>query len=116
MKGFLHLLRLAKATTLVATACTACCMLALLGWEAKTLVTAGSWPTLPLSTVMETLGKGRGAIYIPASDDETVQRSASLTSSLSNVPATVLLSIALASLIAFYIWLERTERRYTNGA
>jgi hypothetical protein len=114
--GFLRLARLAKATTLMAVVYTACCMLALLGWEALTFVTAGTLPALPLSTVMEILGMGQGTIYVPASDDETVQRSATLISSISNLPAAVLLLIALASLIAFYLWLARIERRYTKGA
>jgi len=106
--GFLCLIRIAKKAALAAAAWTTCCALLLLGWQTKTWLAEEIWPTVQLSTIVQNLGIGGGAIYLPASVDEFEE--SGLTGAISGVPAIVPLLVALAMLIAFYLWLRHAER------
>lgn len=114
MDEFLRSIRLAKVLVFVATVWTACCALALFFWQVKTFATEETWPTLRLSGVLRLLGIWQDKIiYLPAS--EAPQRPTPvLRSVLLEVPADVFLLIGSASLIAFYLWLGRAERRLSD--
>jgi hypothetical protein len=109
---FLTLVRIAKLATLITAAWTVSCAVLLFVWQVKTWPAEGSWPPVRLSAVMQKLGTSRGAIYLPASASDPERTYATgLLSAVSDVPAIFPLLVALALLIAFYLWLERVERQ-----
>jgi hypothetical protein len=107
---FLGLVRVAKAAALIGAGWTICCALLLLGWQTKTWIDDEIWPTLPVSTVVNKVVIGPG-VYLTASAEEP---KLSLMSTICEVPAIVPLLVALALLIAFYLWLGHTERSYAK--
>jgi hypothetical protein len=113
--SFLSLVRIAKSAALIAAAWTICCAVLLFVWQVKTWKTEGSWPPVRLSTVMQKLGISHGVIYLPAgANDPERTHAPGLMSAVSDVPAIFPLLVALVLLIAFYLWLERVERRYAK--
>jgi hypothetical protein len=103
-------IRFARMASLVANAWTIVYAVMIVGWQISTLLKEGSWPALPLSSVIHKLGYGRGAIDATASDHEI---SSSVLDMLLRVPAIVPLLLASALLTIFYLWLARTEKRYS---
>jgi hypothetical protein len=113
---FLSLVRIAKLAALIAAAWTVSCAVLLFVWQVKTWPTEGSWPPVRLSAVMQRLGTSRGAIYLPASANDPERTHATgLMSAVCDLPAIFPLLVALALLIAFYLWLERVERQHAKG-
>lgn len=88
----------------------------IVGWQIFTFLREGSWPALPLSSVFDKLGHNRGAISVTASAGE-IERSylTNLIDTLLRVPAIVPLLLAAALLTAFYLWLTKTEKRYSGN-
>jgi hypothetical protein len=84
----------------------------IVGWQITSLLREGSWPALPLSSVINKLGYERGAIYATSSAREV---ESSVADTLLGVPAIVPLFLASALLTAFYLWLARTEKRYSGN-
>ena len=113
MPRFLGFIRFAKIATLVAAALTSFYAILIFGWQITSLLRDGSWPALPLSSVMNMMEHGRDAIYVQASLDET-ERSplANMLDALLRVPAIVILLLALALLTAHYRWLAHIEKNY----
>jgi hypothetical protein len=110
---FFRFIRFAKIATLVAAGFTTFYVILIIGWQITSLLRDGSWPALPLSSVMNMMEHGRDAIYVPASADE-IERGplANMLDALLRVPAIVPLLLALALLTAYYRWLTRIEKNY----
>jgi hypothetical protein len=104
------LIRFAKVTSLVVNAWTIVYAVLIVGWQISSLLREGSWPALPLSSVIHKLGYGRGAIDATASVHEI---DSSVVDTLLRVPAIVPVLLASALLTAFYLWLARAEKRYS---
>jgi hypothetical protein len=109
---FLRLVRFAKVASLVANAWTIFYAVLIVGWQITSLLREGSWPALPLSSVINKLGYERGAIYATASAHEI---ESSVVDALLRVPAIVPLLLASALLTAFYLWLASTEKTYSGN-
>jgi hypothetical protein len=103
-------IRFARMASLVANAWTIVYAVMIVGWQVSSLLREGSWPALPLSSVIDKLGYGRGAIDATASVHEI---DSSVLDTLLRVPAIVPLLLASALLTAFYLFLARTEKRYS---
>ena len=99
-------------TALVADLWTILYVVLIVGWQITSLLREGSWPALPLSSVINKLGYERGAINATASAHEI---ESSVLDALLRVPAIVPLLLASALLTAFYLWLARTEKRYSGN-
>ena len=99
-------------TALVADLWTILYVVLIVGWQITSLLREGSWPALPLSSVINKLGSERGAIYATTSAHEI---ESSVVDELLRVPAIVPLLLASALLTAFYLWLARTEKRYSGN-
>jgi hypothetical protein len=110
---FLRFIRFAKIATLVAAALTTFYVILFFGWQITSLLRDGSWPALPLASVMNMLEHGRDAIYVAASADE-IERGplANMLDALLRVPAIVPLLLVLALLTAYYRWLTYIEKNY----
>jgi len=105
-------IRFARMTSLVANAWTIIYAVLIGGWQISSLLKGGSWPALPLSSVIDRLGYERGAIDATASVHEI---DSSIVETLLRVPAIVLLLLASALLTAFYLWLARIEKQYSSN-
>ena len=112
MPAFLRLIRFAKIAALVAIAWTFFYAVFIIGWQINIFLRQGSWPTLPLSSVINKLEYEPGAIYATASAHEI---ESSVVDALLRVSAIVPLLLASALLTAFYLWLARTEKRYSGN-
>ena len=112
MHTFLRLVRFAKVASLVANAWTIFYAVLIVGWQITSLLREGSWPALPLSSVINKLEYEPGAIYATASAHEI---ESSVVDALLRVSAIVPLLLASALLTAFYLWLARTEKRYSGN-
>ena len=77
-------------TALVAVIWTIFCAVLIVGWQIIIFLREGSWHTLPLSSVLNTLESSRGEIYSTASIDK-IERSysANLADALLQVPVIV---------------------------
>ena len=113
MTTVLRLVRFTRVTAFVAAACTLCCAVLIVGWQTVSWLKEGTWPVLRLSTVIKKLKGDRGEIYVIASADE-IEKSlpTSLVDALLGVPAIVPLLVAFILMVAFYLWLKRTENQY----
>ena len=112
MHAFLRLVRIAKVASLATNAWTIFYAIVIVGWQITSLLREGSWPALPLSSVINKLEYEPGAIYATASAHEI---ESSVLDALLRVPAIVPLLLASALLTAFYLWLARTEKRYSGN-
>ena len=112
MPAFLRLIRFAKIAALVAIAWTIFYAVFIIGWQINIFLRQGSWPALPLSSVINKLEYEPGAIYATASAHEI---ESSVVDALLRVSAIVPLLLASALLTAFYLWLARTEKRYSGN-
>jgi len=103
-------------TALVADIWTILYAVLIVGWQITSLLREGSWPALPLSSIINKLEFNRGAIYATASADE-IERSqlANVIDAMLRVPAIVPLLLAAALLTAFYLWLTDIEKRYSGN-
>jgi hypothetical protein len=103
-------------TALVADIWTILYAVLIVGWQITSLLREGSWPALPLSSIINKLEFNRGAIYATASTDE-IERSqlANVIDAMLRVPAIVPLLLAAALLTAFYLWLTDIEKRYSGN-
>ena len=103
-------------TALVADLWTILYVVFIVGWQITSLLREGSWPALPLSSIINKLEFNRGAIYATASTDE-IERSqlANVIDAMLRVPAIVPLLLAAALLTAFYLWLTDIEKRYSGN-
>ena len=103
-------------TALVADLWTILYVVLIVGWQITSLLREGSWPALPLSSIINKLEFNRGAIYATASTDE-IERSqlANVIDAMLRVPAIVPLLLAAALLTAFYLWLTDIEKRYSGN-
>ena len=112
LAAFLRLVRFARMTALVAVIWTIFYAVLIVGWQIIIFLRDGSWRTLPLSTVLNTLESSRGEIY-----SAKIERSypTNLAEALLQVPVIVPLLAAAALLTAFYLWLSKTERRYSEN-
>ena len=116
MPAFLRLVRFARVAALIAAAETIFCAVFIIGWQAKSWLANGTWPALRLSSVLKKLEIYRGDdIYMTASAGE-IERSylTKLWDALLGLPAIVPLLVASALLIAFYLWLTHTQKRYSE--
>jgi hypothetical protein len=88
----------------------------IVGWQITSLLREGSWPALPLSSIINKLEFNRGAIYATASAGE-IERSqlANVIDAMLRVPAIVPLLLAAALLTAFYLWLTDIEKQYSGN-
>ena len=112
MPAFLRLIRFTRMTALVADLWTILYVVLIVGWQITSLLREGSWPALPLSSVINKLGYERGGIYATASAHEI---ESSVVDALLRVPAIVPLLLASALLTAFYLWLASTEKTYSGN-
>jgi hypothetical protein len=103
-------------TALVADIWTILYAVLIVGWQITSLLREGSWPALPLSSIINKLEFNRGAIYATASTDE-IERSqlANVIDAMLRVPAIVPLLLAAALLTAFYLWLTDIEKQYSGN-
>jgi hypothetical protein len=103
-------------TALVADLWTILYAVLIVGWQITSLLREGSWPALPLSSIINKLEFNRGAIYATASTGE-IERSqlANVIDAMLRVPAIVPLLLAAALLTAFYLWLTDIEKRYSGN-
>jgi hypothetical protein len=103
-------------TALVADLWTILYAVLIVGWQITSLLREGSWPALPLSSIINKLEFNRGAIYAIASTGE-IERSqlANIIDAVLRVPAIVPLLLAAALLTAFYLWLTDIEKRYSGN-
>jgi hypothetical protein len=103
-------------TALVADLWTILYVVLIVGWQITSLLREGSWPALPLSSIINKLEFNRGAIYATASTGE-IERSqlANVIDAMLRVPAIVPLLLAAALLTAFYLWLTDIEKRYSGN-
>jgi hypothetical protein len=115
MPAILRLIRFAKTTALVADIWTLIYAALVVGWQMATFFRNGSWPALPLSSVINNLEFNRGASYATASaSDANRSHLATYMDILLGTPAIVPLLLAAALLTAFYIRLADMERRYSG--
>ena len=103
-------------TALVADIWTILYAVLIVGWQITSLLREGSWPALPLSSIINKLEFNRGAIYATASTGE-IERSqlANVIDAMLRVPAIVPLLLAAALLTAFYLWLTDIEKQYSGN-
>jgi hypothetical protein len=103
-------------TALVADLWTILYVVLIVGWQITSLLREGSWPALPLSSIINKLEFNRGAIYATASTGE-IERSqlANVIDAMLRVPAIVPLLLAAALLTAFYLWLTDIEKQYSGN-
>jgi hypothetical protein len=103
-------------TALVADLWTILYAVLIVGWQITSLLREGSWPALPLSSIINKLEFNRGAIYATASTGE-IERSqlANVIDAMLRVPAIVPLLLAAALLTAFYLWLTDIEKQYSGN-
>ena len=110
------IVQLAKATTLVALASTILVLILIVRWETKVAVAEGSWQPAQISAIVGLLGVGEGSTYLSASiEGADANRSRALIDLIGELPAEGALFLALALLVAFYLWLRRTGRAYTGA-
>lgn len=116
MPAFLRLIRVAKATALVADITTILYAVFIFGWQVVSLLRDGIWPALPLSSVLNKLEYNRGAIYATASAGQN-ERSylPDAIESLLRVPVIVPLLLAAALITAFCVWLAHIEKEYSKN-
>jgi hypothetical protein len=116
LPAFLRLIRFTRMTALVADIWTTLYAVLIVGWQITSLLREGSWPALPLSSIINKLEFNRGAIYATASADE-IERSqlANVIDAMLRVPAIVPFLLAAALLTAFYLWLTDIEKRYSEN-
>jgi hypothetical protein len=81
----------------------------IVSWQTENFLKAGSWAALPLSSIINKLEYNRGAI------DATASAGTNVIDALLRVPAIVPVLLAAALLTAFYLWLARTEKRYSGN-
>jgi hypothetical protein len=81
----------------------------IVSWQIENFLKAWNWPALPLSSIINKLEYNRGAI------DATVSAGTNVVDALLRVPAIVPVLLAAALLTAFYLWLARTEKRYSGN-
>lgn len=116
MTLFHRLIRFAKMTALVADIWTILYAVLIVGWQITSFLREGSWPALPLASVINKLELSGGAIYATASVGETQRGQLEyVTDAMLSVPAIVLLLLAAALLTAFYLWLTDMEKRYSRN-
>jgi hypothetical protein len=85
----------------------------IIGWQITSLLREGSWPTLPLSPIINKLEFNRVAIFATASGGEIESsKLPNVIDTTLRVPAIVPLLLAAALLTAFYIWLTDLEKKY----
>ena len=84
----------------------------IVGWQIIIFLRDGSWRALPLSTVFNMLEYGRDESY-----SAKIERNhpANLAEAFLQVPTILPLLSAAAILTAFYLWLSKTERRYSGN-
>lgn len=116
MTLFHRLIRFAKMTALVADIWTILYAVLIVGWQITSFLREGSWPALPLASVINKLELSGGAIHTTASIGK-IQRGQLeyVTDAMRSVPAIVLLLLAAALLTAFYLWLTDMEKRYSRN-
>ena len=84
----------------------------IIGWQIIQLLREGSWPALPLSSIISKLEFNHGAIYGTASAGEMeTSQLANVIDAMLRVPVIVPLLLAAALLTAFYLWLTDIEKR-----
>src|SRR5450631_1333837 len=88
----------------------------IISWQIENFLIAGSWPALPLSSIINKLEFNRGAIYATASAGEIeISQPANVIDAMLRVPAIVPLLLAAALLTGFYLWLTDIEKRYSKN-
>ena len=103
-------------TALVADIWTILYAVLIVGWQITTFLREGSWPALPLASVINKLELSGGANYGTASVGEIQGGQLEyVTDVMLSVPAIVLLLLAAALLTAFYLWLTDMEKRYSRN-
>ncbi len=103
-------------TALVADIWTLLYSVLIVGWQTIIFFREGSWPALPLSSALNMLEYDHHAIYTTAAT-RGIEKShlTGVTDTLLGLPAVILLVLAAALLTTFYLWLTRTERRYSRN-
>ena len=109
MPAFLRLIRFTRMTALVADIWTILYAVLIVGWQITSLLREGSWPALPLSSIINKLEYNRGAI------DATASAGTNVVDALLRVPAIVPVLLAAVLLTAFYLWLTDIEKRYSGN-
>jgi len=99
-------------TALIANAWTFFYVVLIIGWQITSLLRKGIWPSLPMSSVIKKLGSDHDTIYVTASIHNI---ESSIVDVLLGVPVIAILLVASALLTAFYLWLLRTEQRYSKN-
>lgn len=112
LHAFLRLVRFAKVASLATNAWTIFCAVLIIGWQIISLLREGSWPSLPLSSVINKMGYEPGEIFATASVHEA---ELGVVRALLGVPAIVPLFLASALLTAFYLWLAHIEKTYSEN-
>ena len=84
----------------------------IVGWQTIIFLRDGGWRALPLSIVFNRLEYSRGESYSAKIEGS---HPTNLTEALLQVPVIVPLLSAAALLTAFYLWLSKTERRYSRN-
>jgi hypothetical protein len=116
LPAFLRLVRFTRMTAFVADIWTILYAVLIVGWQISSLLREGSWPALPLSSIINKLEFNRGAIYATASAGEIeISQPANVIDAMLRVPAIVPLLLAAALLTGFYLWLTDIEKRYSKN-
>ena len=115
-----RLVKVVKATALLAVVWTAVYAVALFGWQVFAWKRDGFWDSYPLSSAIRDLGIDRSVTeYSTASADSTTSKDQSVVQQIFelalDVPTIVLLLMVLALLMAFYIRLTAIENRQTGA-
>jgi hypothetical protein len=116
LPAFFRLIRFARMAALVADVWTIFYAVLIISWQIENFLIAGSWPALPLSSIINKLEFNRGAINATASAGEIeISQPATVVDAILRVPAIVPVLLAASLLTAFYLWLGRTEKRYSGN-
>jgi hypothetical protein len=110
---FLRLVHLAKITALIAQAWTIFYVVLIFGWQITTFIKIGAWPGLPLSSIFRMGDTHTGAILATGSIGKAASNDLTALDRMLQIPTVVLLLSATLLLAAFYLWLRKTERRYS---
>jgi len=103
-------------TALVADIWTILYAVLIVGWQITSFLREGSWPALPLASVINKLELSGGAINATASVGKTQRGQLEyVTDAMLSVPAIVPLLLAAALLTAYYLWLTDIEKRYSGN-
>ena len=113
---FLCLIRSTKIAALVADVWTFAYAALLLGWQTFIFLSEGVWPGVSLQVALGKLGYGHGVVYETAATRGIgAHDPPSALHALLQVPAIVPSILVAVFITAFYLWLSRIEKQYSEN-